>query len=77
MRLYTDQASHFIHTPPAGQPRRQTQVEWALQQLGVELICAHPPQVRGRKQAAVPHRAVALAQELRLSGVTTVAEANA
>ncbi|MDR7420266.1 MAG: transposase, partial [Armatimonadota bacterium] len=48
--LYTDRASHFIHTPPAGQARHETQVQRALQQLGIELICAHSRQARGRKE---------------------------
>jgi transposase len=75
--LYTDRASHFIHTPPAGQPRAQTQVERALQQLGIELICAHSPQARGRKERLYGTVQGRWPQELRLRGITTVAEANA
>ena len=75
--LYTDRASHFIHTPPAGQPRHQTQVERALQQLGIELICAHSPQARGRKERLYRTVQGRWPQELRLRGVTTVAAANA
>jgi hypothetical protein len=48
--LYTDRAGHFIHTPPAGHARHETQVGRALQQLGIELIAAHSPQARGRKE---------------------------
>ncbi|NTU80947.1 MAG: hypothetical protein HGA45_16465, partial [Chloroflexales bacterium] len=75
--LYTDRASHFIHTPPAGHPRAQTQVERALQQLGIELIWAHSPQARGRKERLYGTLQGRWPQELRLRGVTTAAEANA
>jgi hypothetical protein len=75
--LYTDRASHFIHTPPAGQPRAQTQVERALQQLGIELICAHSPQARGRKERLYGTVQGRWPQELRLRGSTTLAAANA
>jgi len=74
--LYTDRASHFIHTPPAGHPRAQTQVERALQQLGIELICAHSPQARGRKERLYGTLQGRWPQELRLAGITTREAAN-
>lgn len=74
--LYTDRASHFIHTPPAGQSRQQTQVERALQQLGIELIAAHSPQARGRKERFYGTVQGRWPQELRVRGITTVAAAN-
>ena len=75
--LYTDRAGHFIHTPPAGQHQHQTQVGRALQQLGIELIAAHSPQARGRKERLYGTLQGRWPQELRLAGITTVAEANA
>ena len=75
--LYTDRAGHFIHTPPAGQLRHETQVGRALQHLGIELIAAHSPQARGRKERMYGTLQGRWPQELRLAGVTTVAEANA
>ena len=75
--LYTDRAGHFIHTPPAGQARAQTQVERALQQLGIELIAAHSPQARGRKERLYGTLQGRWPQELRVAGVTTRAAANA
>lgn len=74
--LYTDRASHFIHTPPAGQPRHQTQVERALQQLGIELIAAHSPQARGRKERLYGTLQGRWPQELRVAGITTPEAAN-
>jgi transposase len=75
--LYTDRAGHFIHTPPAGQVRHETQVGRALQQLGIELIAAHSPQARGRKERMYGTLQGRWPQELRLAGVTTVEAANA
>jgi transposase len=75
--LYTDRASHFIHTPKAGQPRHQTQVERALQQLGIELIAAHSPQARGRKERLYGTLQGRWPQELRVAGIRTPEAANA
>ena len=75
--LYSDRAGHFIHTPPAGQVRAQTQVERALQQLGIELIAAHSPQARGRKERMYGTLQGRWPQELRVRGLTTMAAANA
>jgi len=74
--LYTDRAGHFIHTPPAGHRQHQTQVGRALQQLGIELIAAHSPQARGRKERLYGTVQGRWPQELRLAGITTVPEAN-
>lgn len=74
--LYTDRASHFIHTPPAGQPRHQTQVERVLQSLGIQLITAHSPQARGRKERLYGTLQGRWPQELRLRGIRTMATAN-
>jgi transposase len=75
--LYTDRAGHFIHTPPAGHPRGRTQVERALDQLGIQLITAHSPQARGRKERLYRTVQGRWPQELRLLGITTRADANA
>jgi len=75
--LYTDRASHFIHTPKPEQPQRRTQVERALEQLGIELIAAHSPQARGRKERLYGTLQGRWPQELRVAGVTTMAAANA
>ena len=74
--LYSDRAGHFIHTPPAGQERHQTQVERALQQLGIDAIAAHSPQARGRKERLYGTLQGRWPQELRIRGITTVPAAN-
>jgi len=74
--LYTDRASHFIHTPPEGHPRHRTQVERALDQLGIRLIAAHSPQARGRKERLYRTLQGRWPPELRVAGITTLAAAN-
>lgn len=74
--LYSDRASHFIHTPPAGVPRAQTQVERALASLGIDAIAAHSPQARGRKERLYRTVQGRWPQELRLAGITTREAAN-
>ena len=74
--LYTDRASHFIHTPPAGHPRYRTQVERVLDQLGIRLIAAHSPQARGRKERLYGTLQGRWPPELRVAGITTMAAAN-
>lgn len=74
--LYSDRASHFIHTPPPGLPRAQTQVERALASLGVDAIAAHSPQARGRKERLYRTVQGRWPQELRLAGITTRDAAN-
>ena len=50
--LYTDWASHFKHTSHRKERRmmreKQTQIERALGELGIELIAARSPQAKGR-----------------------------
>jgi transposase len=74
--LDSDRASHFIHTPPAGMPRAQTQVERALASLGIDMIAAHSPQARGRKERLYRTVQGRWPQELRLAGITTRDAAN-
>ncbi len=75
--LYSDRASPFIHTPPAGRESHATQVERVLGQLGIRRIVAHSPQARGRKERFYRTVQGRWPQELRLRGVTTLATANA
>ena len=77
--LYSDRASHFFHTPKAGQPvdrRRPTQVGRALQELGIQMIPAYSPQARGRGERNFGTWQGRLPQELRLHGIHELAAAN-
>ena len=77
--LYADRASHYWHTPEAGgkvDRDNPTQVGRALGQLGIELIPAYSPEARGRSERMFGTLQKRLPQELRLTGITTMAAAN-
>jgi transposase len=77
--LYSDRASHFFHTPQAGQPvdkTRVTQVGRALKEFGVHMIAAYSPQARGRMERSYSTWQGRLPQELRLRRITTLEAAN-
>ena len=77
--LYADRASHYWHTPDAGgavDKDKPTQVGRALRQLGIELIAAYSPEARGRSERMFGTLQKRLPQELRLAGITEIAEAN-
>ena len=77
--LYADRASHYWHTPEAGgtvAKDKATQVGRALMQLGIELIPAYSPETRGRSERMFGTLQKRLPQELRLAGITDMAEAN-
>lgn len=77
--LYSDRGSHFFHTPKAGEPvdhHRLTQVGRALRELGIQMIAAYSPQARGRCERMFGTWQNRLPQELRLAGITELAEAN-
>lgn len=77
--LYSDRASHFVHTPKgATRPDRtvKTQVGRSLEQLGIELIPANSPQARGRCERSYGTLQGRLPQELRTQRIDTVDEAN-
>lgn len=77
--LYSDRGSHFFTTPKEGGPvdkTRLTQVGRALKELGVQMIAAYSPQARGRSERSFGTWQGRLPQELRLAGISTLAEAN-
>jgi hypothetical protein len=77
--LYTDRASHYVHTPKAGArvARDQlTQIGRALAQLGIEHIPAYSPEARGRSERAFGTLQDRLPKELALAGITTLEAAN-
>jgi hypothetical protein len=77
--LYTDRGSHYWHTPAAGggvDKDNPTQVGRALAQLGIEPIAAYSPEARGRSERMFGTLQKRLPQELRLAGITSMADAN-
>jgi len=77
--LYSDRGSHFFVTRKAGEkvdPHRLTQVGRALKELGVQMIRAYSPQARGRCERSFGTWENRLPQELRLTGISTLEQAN-
>ena len=77
--LYSDRGGHFFVTPKAGgkvDKSRLTQVGRAMKELGVQMIPAYSPQARGRSERNFGTWQGRLPQELRLAGITAVAQAN-
>ena len=76
LALYTDWASHFRQVSVAGQKAAQTQIERALGELDIALICAHSPQAKGRVERSHGVDQDRLVKELRLLGIATLEAAN-
>jgi hypothetical protein len=80
--LYTDKGSHFVTTRTGQSPHRPqhatdpTQVQRALQELGIQLIPANSPQARGRMERCFATWQGRLPQELALRGLRDYAAAN-
>lgn len=76
--LYADRGSHYWITTEAGKVDKDnpTQVHRACKQLGIELIAAYSPEARGRSERMFGTLQKRLPQELRVAGITTMAEAN-
>jgi transposase len=76
LTLYTDWASHFKQTLCAGEQATPTQIERALGELDIQLICAHSPQAKGRVERSHGIDQDRLIKELRLAGICTLEGAN-
>jgi hypothetical protein len=78
-KLYTDRASWAAHTPRRGgkvDSTLRTQVQRALDELGIEHIRAYSPQARGRSERANRTLQGRVVNELRVHGHTTLEAAN-
>jgi len=77
-RLYVDKFSTYKvnHKHAKDDHAMVTQFERALRTLGIELICAHSPQAKGRIERLFGTLQDRLVKELRYAGVTTIEEAN-
>jgi transposase len=82
MALYTDKASHFITTRHQGihynvNPEQDdTQIERALDELGIKLIPANSPQAKGRIERLFRLFQDRLIKEMRLAGISNYSQAN-
>lgn len=78
LAFYSDKFSVFrVNIPNALTGTGLTQFGRALKELKIELICAHSPQAKGRVERANQTLQDRLTKELRLLGISSVAEANA
>jgi transposase len=77
-RLYVDKFSTYKvnHKNAVDDPEMITQFNRALKELGVELICAHSPQAKGRVERVFGTLQDRLVKEMTLAGVKSVEEAN-
>lgn len=82
MSLYADKASHFKTTRYGGlhvdinQEQDDTQIERALEELGITLIPANSPQAKGRIERRFGLFQDRLIKEMRLAGIKNYDEAN-
>ena len=77
LATYSDRHGIFrINLPTAGE-ETETQFGRAARQLGIEVICAHSPQAKGRVERANKTLQDRLVKELRLLGISDIETANA
>lgn len=77
-RLYVDKFSTYKvnHVNATDDPEMITQFDRALKEVGVELICAHSPQAKGRVERVFGTLQDRLVKEMALAGVKTIEDAN-
>lgn len=75
--FYTDQFSVFrVNQPNVTTTDAKTMFERAMQELGIELICASSPQAKGRIERANQTLQDRLVKEMRLLGINDYQNAN-
>lgn len=77
LAFYSDKHSIFrINTPGCLKKELITQFGRACKELGIDIICAHSPQAKGRVERNNQTQQNRLVKELRLAGINTIDEAN-
>ena len=74
--LYTDRHGVFRHISGSGLTGTSTQFSRAMDELGIQMIFALSPQAKGRVERAAGTFQDRLVTELRLSGASSIGEAN-
>lgn len=74
--IYSDRHSIFRHSK-GSKLNNETQMQRALMELGVALLCANSPQAKGRIERAYRTLQDRLLKELRLHNICTIEKANA
>ncbi len=76
--FYSDKNSIFrVNQPSAGSQTDLTQFGRALLELEIEIICANSPQAKGRVERVIQTLQDRLPKEMRLRGISTLADGNA
>ena len=76
--FYSDKNSIFrVNQPSAGTHPDLTQFGRAMQELEIEIICANTPQAKGRVERVIQTLQDRLPKEMRLGGISSMAEGNA
>ena len=73
---YTDKHSIFRRSAPTSHLDATTQLQRALEELSIELICANSPQAKGRVERANRTFQDRLIKAMRLERITTIEAAN-
>lgn len=83
MSLYVDKASHFkttrhggLHYNVSAEQDEETQIERALDELGINVIPANSPQAKGRIEVTFRLFQDRLIKEMRLAGIKNYPEAD-
>jgi hypothetical protein len=79
LAFYSDRHGIFrVNTPqPLGTTNGLTQFGRAMQELDIQIICAHSPQAKGRVERVIQTLQDRLVKELRLRNISTIEAANA
>ena len=77
LATYSDQHGIFRINLPMAREDSETQFGRAARQLGIEVICAHSPQAKGRVERANKTLQDRLIKEMRLLGISDIETANA
>jgi len=77
LATYSDRHGIFRINSPTASENTETQFGRAARQLGIEVICAHSPQAKGRVERANQTLQDRLIKEMRLLGISDIEAANA
>ncbi|MFZ5821427.1 MAG: ISNCY family transposase, partial [Chloroflexota bacterium] len=76
--FYSDKHGIFrVNQPSAGKTDALTQFGRAMQELDIQIICANTPQAKGRVERANQTLQDRLVKEMRLRGISSMADGNA
>lgn len=77
LATYSDRHGIFRINLPTASENTETQFGRAARQLGIEVICAHSPEAKGRVERANQTLQDRLVKEMRLLGISDIESANA